>query len=184
MFLVRLQGISLATPKSDDIQSYTHNISTVGSKKGRINMIDYLKKFERIVTGVLIVMLAIVVVLALIELGWILIQDILKPPLFILEINDLLEIFGLFLLVLIGIELLDTIKCYYVEGRIDLKVIFTVALIAIGRKIIILEPEKYDGLTLIGIGVIIFALVTGYFIVSTKGINFQRSRTKPRPPEV
>ena len=147
-------------------------------------MIYYLKKFERIVTGTLIVMLAVVVILALIELGWILIQDVLKPPIFILEIDDLLEIFGLFLLVLIGIELLDTIKCYYVEGRIDLKVIFTVALIALGRKIIILEPEKYDGLTLIGMGVIIFALVAGYFVVSTKGLIFQRSREKSGPPEV
>jgi uncharacterized membrane protein (DUF373 family) len=146
-------------------------------------MIDYLKKFERIVTGTLIVMLAVVVVLALIELGWILIQDVLKPPIFILEIDDLLDIFGLFLLVLIGVELLDTIKCYYVEGRIDLKVIFTVALIALGRKIIILEPEKYGGLTLIGIGVIIFALVTGYFVVSSKGLSLQRSKIKSRPPE-
>jgi len=147
-------------------------------------MIDCLKKFERIVIGALIVMLAVVIVLALIELVWILVQDVLKPPVFILEIKDLLEIFGFFLLVLIGLELLDTIKCYYVEGRIDLKVIFTVALIALGRKIIILEPEKYGGLTLIGMGVIIFALVAGYFVVSTKGLIFQRSREKSGPPEV
>ncbi|MFT7684073.1 MAG: uncharacterized membrane protein (DUF373 family) [Moritella dasanensis] len=146
-------------------------------------MIGYLKTFERIITGTLIVMLAIVIVLALIELGWILTKDILKPPILILEVEDLLEIFGLFLLVLIGVELLDTIKCYYVEGRIDLKVIFTVALIAIGRKIIILEPEKHDGLALIGIGVIIFSLVAGYFVVSTKGLSVQLSSTKPPPPE-
>jgi len=141
-------------------------------------MIDYLHKFERIVTGALIAMLAVVIVLALVELGWLLIQDMLKPPIFILEIKDLLEIFGFFLLVLIGLELLETIKCYYIEGRIELKVIFSVALIALGRKIIILEPEKYDGLMLIGIGVIILALVTGYFVVATKGLKFQTSRTK------
>ena len=106
-------------------------------------MIDLLKKFERVVTGLLVIMLALVVVLALIDLGWILVQDILKPPLFILEIGDLLEIFGVFLLVLIGLELLETVKSYYLEGKIELKVIFSVALIALGRKIIILEPEKY-----------------------------------------
>ncbi|TKB10844.1 phosphate-starvation-inducible PsiE family protein [Desulforhopalus sp. IMCC35007] len=142
-------------------------------------MIDLLKKFERIVTGLLVIMLALVVVLALIDLGWLLVQDILKPPLFILEIGDLLEIFGVFLLVLIGLELLETVKCYYLKGKIELKVIFTVALIAIGRKIIILEPDKYSGLTLIGIGVIILALVAGYFVVSSTGMKFQRSLTKP-----
>lgn len=141
-------------------------------------MIDLLKKFERIVTGVLVIMLALVVVLALLDLGWLLVQDILKPPLFILEIGDLLEIFGVFLLVLIGLELLETVKCYYLEGKIELKVIFTVALIAIGRKIIILEPDKHSGLTLIGIGTIILALVAGYFVVSSRGMEFQRSLTK------
>jgi len=146
-------------------------------------MINYLEKFERTVTAVLLVMLAVVVVLALIDLGWLLIQDILKPPLFILEVADLLEIFGFFLLVLIGLELLETVKCYYLEGRIELKVIFSVALIAIGRKIIILEPSKYSGMTLIGIGVIILSLVAGYYVVTTKNLQYQSDRTKPENPE-
>ena len=141
-------------------------------------MINFLKKFEHIVTGMLVLMLALVIVLSLIDLVWLLIQDTLKPPLFILEIDDLLDIFGFFLLVLIGLELLETIKCFYLEGRIELKVIFTVALTALGRKIIILEPEKYGGLTLIGIGVIILALVAGFFVVSSQGLEFRRSRTK------
>ncbi len=145
-------------------------------KKGRRQMIDYLKKFERVVTGALLVMLSVVVVLALIDLAWLLIRDMLKPPLFILEVGDLLEIFGFFLLVLIGLELLETVKHYYVEGRIELKVIFTVALIALGRKIIILEPEKYDGLTLIGMGAVILALVAGYLVVSRRGLEFSRGR--------
>lgn len=146
-------------------------------------MITYLKKFERIITGVLIVLLAVVVALALIELGWMLIQDVLKPPVFILEIEDLLDIFGFFLLVLIGIELLETVKSYYIEGRVDLKVIFTVAMIALGRKIITMEPSKYSGLTLIGIGVIILALVAGYVVVSNKSLEFQRSRAEPGDPQ-
>ena len=147
-------------------------------------MIDLLKKFERIVTGVLLVLLALVIVLALIDLGWLLVVDILKPPLFILEVVDLLEIFGVFLLVLIGLELLETIKHYYVDGRIELKVIFAVALTALGRKIIILEPEKFSGSTLIGLGVIIFALVAGYYFVSTGNLKYQQNRIKPEPPEV
>lgn len=141
-------------------------------------MIDLLKKFERIVTGVLLVMLALVIILALVELGWLLIWDILKPPLFILEVEDLLEIFGLFLLVLIGLELLETIKHYYLDGKIELKVIFAVALTALGRKIIILEPEKLGGQTLIGVGVIILALVIGYFVVSDSWLKYFQNRTK------
>jgi len=62
-------------------------------------------------------------------------------------------------------------------------VIFSVALIALGRKIIILEPEKYSGLILVGIGVIILALVLGYFVISISGPDFHDSRMKPKTPE-
>lgn len=141
-------------------------------------MIDLLKKFERLVTGTLLVMLALVIVLALVEVGWLLVQDILKPPLFILEVEDLLDLFGVFLLVLIGLELLETVKHYYIDGKIELKVIFAVALTALGRKIIILEPEKMDSLTLIGLGVIIFALVVGYFAVSSRLLFYLKGRAK------
>jgi len=128
-------------------------------------MIDYLHKFERAVIGTLILMLALVILLSVVELGWVLINDIITPPVFILEISELLELFGLFLLVLIGIELLETMKKYYTEGRIDLDVIITVSLIAIGRKIITMDPKAYEALTLVGMAAIIMALFAGYWVI-------------------
>jgi len=128
-------------------------------------MIKYLNKFERIVIATLILMLAVVILLSVVELGWVLISDIMTPPVFILEIKELLELFGLFLLVLIGIELLETMKKYYAEGRIELDVIITVSLIAIGRKIITLDPKAYDPLTLVGMAAIILALFIGYWVI-------------------
>ncbi|MGB5398163.1 MAG: phosphate-starvation-inducible PsiE family protein [Gammaproteobacteria bacterium] len=127
-------------------------------------MMGYLKKFERVLVGILILMLALVVLLSVVELGWVLAKDIITPPVFILEISQLLELFGLFLLVLIGIELLETIKKYYTEGRVDLDVIIAVAVIALCRKIITVDPKEYDPLTLIGIAAIILALMVGYWI--------------------
>lgn len=129
-------------------------------------MMEILHKLERFVVASLIVMMSLVILLAAGELAWILVHDVISPPILILEIDELLELFGFFLLVLIGIELLETIKHYYNEGRIELRVIFTVALIALSRKIIILEPEKYDPLTLIGIGIMILALVAGYWAIT------------------
>jgi len=133
-----------------------------------MSMFQALRKLQYGIVATLIGLLAIVVVLSTIELAWILIKDIMSEPVLILEISELLEIFGFFLLVLIGIELLETIKKYLEKGEIELKVIFSVALIAVGRKIIILDPKEYDGFTLVGIGVIILALVIGYGLVTDK----------------
>jgi len=128
-------------------------------------MIKYLHKFERVVIAALILMLALVILLSVVELGWVLIRDISKPPVFILEIRELLELFGLFLLVLIGIELLETMKKYYAKGRVDLDVIISVSLIALGRKIITMDPKGYEPMTLVGIAAILLALFLGYWVI-------------------
>jgi len=146
-------------------------------------MLNHLKKFERWINAVLIALMSLVILLAVGELAWILLQDMMTPPYLVLEIHELQELFGLFLLVLIGIELLETIKDYFKYGKIDLKIVFTVALIAISRKIIILEPEKYDPMTLFGICGIILALVAGYWVTVTLNRRYVgRSPSLPRAP--
>ncbi len=128
-------------------------------------MLEYLKKFERIIITALIVMMTLVVFLSTVELGWIIIKDIMSPPVVLLEIAELLEIFGLFLLVLIGIELLEMIKIYLEKNVIHVEVVFIVAMIAVGRKVVILDVNELPSLTLIGIAAIILALSVGYYLI-------------------
>jgi len=72
------------------------------------------------------------------DLGWLIIKDIIQPPFFLLDVNELLDIFGLFMLVVIGIELLETImKTYITQGQPHYEVVLSVAIIAISRKVII-----------------------------------------------
>ena len=131
-------------------------------------MIELIKKFERYIVSALIVMMVLVVLVATVELGWIIIKDIMNPPMFLLVIDDLLEIFGFFLLVLIGIELLETIKAYLVENVIHVEIVLEVALIAIARKAIILDIEKYEGLTILGTAGLILAVAIAYYAVKRR----------------
>lgn len=89
----------------------------------------------------------------------------LTPPVFLLEIDELLELFGLFLLVLIGIELLHSVKTYIVRREFHLETILTVALVAVARKIIVLEPKELPEGTLLGIAALVIALALGYYIM-------------------
>ena len=132
-------------------------------------MIDAIKKFERVIICSLLIMMSLVVLLATIELGWIIIKDIITPPIFLLEINELFEIFGLFMLVLIGIELLETIiKSYTKQNTNHAKIVMAVAIIAIARKVIILDVENYSGQSLLGIAAIVLALSLGYYLIQCK----------------
>jgi len=132
-------------------------------------MLDYVRKFERIIVMSLIVMMTAVVLLSTIELGWIIVKDIITPPIVLLEIRELLEIFGGFLLVLIGIELLEMIKAYLAENVVHVEVVFMVAIIAVGRKVVVLDVKDLPSLTLIGIASIILALSFGYYLIKRKG---------------
>ena len=131
-------------------------------------MILLLKKFERVIVSALIVMMMLVVLVATAELGWIIIKDLMRPPMFLLEIRDLLEIFGFFMLVLIGIDLLETIKAYLVENVVHVEIVLEVALIAIARKVIILDIEKYDGLTIVGTAGLILAVAAACYAVKRR----------------
>lgn len=128
----------------------------------------FLKKFEHIIVLSLIIMMVIVVVLAAVELGWIIIRDIITPPIILLEIDELLEIFGFFLLVLIGIELLETIKAYLQDKVVHSEIVLEVALIAIARKVIILDLKEYDSTVILGIAALIITISGAYYIVRQK----------------
>jgi len=109
--------------------------------------------------------MAVTILLATVELAWLIIKDVITPPIILLDINELLDIFGLFLLVLLGIELISTLKTYLIANVVHVEVVFAVALIAIGRKVIILDIKEISSLSLLGIAAIIIALSVGYFLV-------------------
>lgn len=124
----------------------------------------FLKHFQRYIVIGLLGMMVVVVFLGTVELAVILVEEMLEPPrLILLNINEMLKIFGFFLMILIGLELIETIKVYLVEEMVHVEIIFLVAIIAITRKVIILDVKSLPPLTLIGVAAIILALSGGYY---------------------
>ena len=122
-------------------------------------MEKFLRVFEHHIVTVLLGMMVIVVALGTIELGVIIYEQMMLPPMFLLDINEMLTVFGFFFMILIGLELIETIKVYLSEEVIP------VAIIAVTRKVIILDVKELDPLTLIGMAAIIVSLSVGYFFV-------------------
>jgi uncharacterized membrane protein (DUF373 family) len=135
-----------------------------------------LTKVQKLTVLTLAVMLVVVMVLSTIHLGVLIWDEILKPPRFLIPVQGLLEIFGYFLLVLIGVELIETLKAYVQKDTIHVRVVLEVALIAMARKVIIEEPNTVPGLTLFGIAALILALGIAFY--------FERSAGKPKISEM
>jgi len=120
---------------------------------------------KTVVLGLLGLMF-LVVIAGAIELVFVVFQAMLEPPRYLLlDIGELLRIFGFFLMVLIGMELLATIRMYIEEDTIHVELVMVVALIAVSRKIIVLDYDKTDATTVLGIAALVLALSAGYYLV-------------------
>lgn len=144
-------------------------------------MLTVLKKCERFLIQVLMIMMALVLALATIDLGWTIFKDLSTPPHIVLSVDQLLELFGLFMLVIIGIELLETImKTYLTQGTPHYEVVMSVAIIAIARKVIILDLKETSSLSLVGIAAIIVSLTVGYYFMEKAAGDGQYANPQSR----
>jgi uncharacterized membrane protein (DUF373 family) len=143
-------------------------------------MIQQVDKFEKGVYAVLMVLLMLVLIGSLLDLVWLLFGALLVDSPGLLESHELIKVLGAFLLVLIGVELLDTIKAYFRENAIHVEIVVLLAIIAIARKVILLDPTgmtAYEfGFELMGIGVIVVGLGAGYYLIKKAGIAIGRGK--------
>jgi len=129
-----------------------------------MDMGKLFKLFERLIVGSLIVMMVIVIILSTYQLGRILILDIFTPPNYLLDITELLDLFGFFMLILIGVELLETIRAYLDDHEVHVEIVLEVALIAVARKVVIVDVKEYSANTLLAIAAIVISLAGAYYL--------------------
>ena len=146
-----------------------------------MEMIEIVDKFEKMVYAVLMALLMLVIAISLIDLAWLLYQSLVVTSQYLLETHELIAVLGAFLLVLICIELLDTIKAYFKENTIHVEIVILLAIIAVARKVILLDPTGMTsiefGVEMIGIGVIVISLAAGYYVLKKAGITIGPGNT-------
>lgn len=143
-------------------------------------MIEIVNKFEKVVYAVLMALLMLVLIGSLLDLVWLLYTAFILQTPGLLESYELIAVLGAFLLVLIGVELLDTIKAYFKENTIHVEIVVLLAIIAIARKVILLDPTGMSGnefgFELMGIGVIVVGLAAGYYLIKKAGIAVEPAK--------
>ncbi len=129
----------------------------------------YIEKFQNAIRTILAWTMTLVTLLVTLDVIYSLAKYLLMPPLN-LQINELLSFFGSILLVLIGVELLETFKNNKQDKTFNVLIALLVALIAISRKVIIMEIEGDPSeMELIGLSALIVALSVGYYLVNRSG---------------
>ncbi len=123
--------------------------------------------FEKFVVVTLTILMGIIVVASTIELAYVLFINFTESyeNNILIDLDNLFEIFGLFFNVLIGFELYETVKLYLKENIFHAELILLVGLIAISRKVILLDYKTMEPLSIIGIAILIGTMTGGYYVI-------------------
>lgn len=124
-----------------------------------------LERFEGLVSKLLSIAMVLVVMVVIVDLAKYLAEALIDPDPYNFLGKTLLDIFGLFLSVLIALEILENITAYLKKHVVQVELVIVTSLTAVARKIIILDLDKVSGVSLIGLAIAIFSLSLSYFIV-------------------
>ncbi len=127
-----------------------------------------LRSVIRMAVRVLAVLMTFVIIWGVIDVGWVIFQRLTDGvgPIFLLEITDILATFGAFMAVLIAIEIFVNITIYLRDDIIHVKIVVATALMAIARKVIIMDIEKIQPIEIFAIASVVLALSIGYWLVN------------------
>jgi uncharacterized membrane protein (DUF373 family) len=133
-------------------------------KRQNAHFLTFLDSIEDFFAKILSLIMIGVVLFAILDLAIVLAEELLSPPTGQFS-SSLLKIFGLFLNILIALEITQNITSYLGNHIIQIEMVIITSLIAVARKIIILDFEKISYAELLALAAAIFALSICYWLV-------------------
>ena len=122
--------------------------------------------FDRLVLGVLEAILAVGIVAAIAIVVVLVFRGIPRASTEIGNVEQLQQaiqsLFAGVLLVVLGLELMDTLRNYFIEHRLRVELLISVALIAVARHVIQLDYEHTDPWLVAAIAFLVLSLAASY----------------------
>lgn len=132
--------------------------------------------FELLMVAALTLMVSISVVLTMVHAGYEL-YHIMSQGVFGFGHDQFVTVFGAFMTVLIALEFNHTVLPEISSGSSIVKVraVILVALLALARKLVLVDYHKEDYTTLIGLAVLVLAATLAYWVIRRDEIDFSKS---------
>lgn len=134
-------------------------------KKGH-TYLNFFRKVIRVSVYVLAFFMTLMIIWATIDVGENIYSRIVEAESIVLPVKDMFGIFGTFMAVLIAIELFINITVYLQDDVIHVRIVMATALIAVARKIIIMDYDKMGATDLLAYSAVVIAMSVGYWLVN------------------
>jgi uncharacterized membrane protein (DUF373 family) len=136
-----------------------------------------LYKAIHVAVRILAVIMVVVIFGGVIDVLLVLYQRMMEPPRFFLTISDILATFGAFLAVMIAIEIFENLTLYLRKDVIHVEIVMATALMAIARKVIVLDYKVNSAEYVWATGAVVLAASIGYWLVVKRKITDKADET-------
>ncbi|WP_416668525.1 phosphate-starvation-inducible PsiE family protein [Egbenema bharatensis] len=126
--------------------------------------LSYVKLVEILVSKVLSIAMLVVLLVSIVDLLIFLFREITTAPYGLFTVT-LFEVFGLFLNILVALEVLENITAYLRRHVVQVELVVVTSLTAVARKIVIFDFAKSTWQQLIALGLAILTLSISYWLV-------------------
>jgi uncharacterized membrane protein (DUF373 family) len=128
-------------------------------------MLKYVRILQKGIIFLLLFVMSLILLVSTVNIILNVILGAISGPETFFNAQRLQSLFGLFLIILIGIELLDTVKAFLEEEKIHVEIVLLVAMIALARKVIIWDFSEYEVQELYGVAVMLLSLAISYTLI-------------------
>ena len=130
--------------------------------------IQMLHRIIRLGVKFLALLMVMLIIFSIFDVLYVIYEKMLNEPILLLTIDDILETFGAFLVVLIAIEIFINITLYIRSDVIPVKLVVATALMAISRKVIVFDFKSLPYQYVAASSVVVLALGITYWLVQKK----------------
>lgn len=136
-------------------------------------MDKFLSQFEKYVSYALIVFGVLAITYVTVELFFLFAHKIIDS----IQHQELIKeekgrpVAAIFFEILLFLEILQSVRIFAKEHTIKLRIILIIGLIAVARKILLMDAAEADPMSEFAVAALIIALSLGYFLVSKSGNN-------------
>lgn len=130
-----------------------------------MNFTEYCIKW---IIRILAIVIVFVIMFSAVDIVVLIFSRILKSSNYLISIEHIVDILGAFLTVLIAIEIYQNIVLYLKEDVIQVKAVLATAVIAVSRKVIIMDFSSAQPLSVLALGGIVLSVALAYWLVRSE----------------
>lgn len=131
--------------------------------------VSFMNKMIGFCVKILAILMILLTFSSLIDVGYVFYKEIISAnPIGILSFDDILSVLGSVMIVLICIEIFNNIVFYFKDDRSHVKLVLATALIAVSRKVIILDYSATEPAYIYATAAVVVATAIAYWLVAYK----------------